>query len=91
MRRERSRWLYQLLYPLLMLWYGLIVAGLVAVVATWPERPIGSPADIPWWSHAIAAGLVVVSWAPVAAWVERHRPGRRRRHPGRRHVPDEAA
>ncbi|MFB9447042.1 sensor histidine kinase [Dactylosporangium vinaceum] len=71
MRRERSRWLYQLLYPLLMLWYGLIVAGLVAVVVTWPERPIGSPADIPWWSHAIAAGLVVVTWAPVAAWVER--------------------
>jgi hypothetical protein len=30
-------------------WYVFVVAGLVAVVATFPSRPISSLAEIPWW------------------------------------------
>ncbi len=66
-----GRWLYQALFPFLMLWYVFVVAGLAAVITTWPSRPIGSPADIPWWSHVIALAVVVVTWSPVAAHVER--------------------
>jgi two-component system NarL family sensor kinase len=69
-RSERNRWLYQILVPVLMIWYVFVVAGLVAVVATWPSRPIGSAAEIPWWSHAIALAVVVATWSPVAARVE---------------------
>jgi two-component system, NarL family, sensor kinase len=68
---ERSRGLYQILFPLLMIWYAFVVAGLVAVVVTFPSRPLGSLAEIPWWSHVIALAVVVVTWAPVAARVER--------------------
>lgn len=75
MRRERlssvlSGWLYRILFPFLMLWYVLVVAGLVAVVATWPDRPIGSLAEVPWWSHVIAFAVVVVTWSPVSAHVD---------------------
>jgi two-component system NarL family sensor kinase len=69
--RDRARGLYQLLFPLLMVWYGFAVAGVVAVAVTWPSRPIGDLAEIPWWSHLIAVALVVVTWVPVAAYVER--------------------
>jgi signal transduction histidine kinase len=70
-RPERSRWLYQLFVPFLMAWYVFVVAGLVAVVTTFPSRPIGSLAQIPWWSHAIALAIVVATWSPVASRVER--------------------
>ncbi|MET7423014.1 sensor histidine kinase [Dactylosporangium sp. NPDC005555] len=67
----RERWLYRVLFPFLMLWYVLIAAALVAVVTTWPDRPIATFAEIPWWSHVIAFAVVVVTWSPVAAHVER--------------------
>ena len=66
-----ARWLYRAFFPLLMIGYAFVVAGLVAVVVTWPSRPIGSPADIPWWSYAIAVVIVVVTWAPVSAQLDR--------------------
>lgn len=69
--RDRARRLYQLLLPLLMLWYVFVVAGVVAVVTTWPHRPIGGLAEIPWWSHAIALAVVVATWTPVTAHVAR--------------------
>jgi hypothetical protein len=63
--------LYQLFFPVLMIWYVFVVAGLTAVVTTWPSRPIGSLGEIPWWSHAIALAVVVLTWSPVARQVER--------------------
>ncbi|WP_250008662.1 histidine kinase [Actinoplanes sp. M2I2] len=66
-----ARRLYQLLYPFLLIWYALVAAGLVAVVATWPDRPIGSLDEIPWWSHAIALAVVAITWAPVSAYLDR--------------------
>jgi two-component system, NarL family, sensor kinase len=66
-----SRRLYQLLFPFLLLWYAVVVAGLVAVIATFPHRPIGSLDEIPWWSHAVAFAVVAVTWAPVSAWLDR--------------------
>ncbi|SHN47675.1 sensor histidine kinase [Cryptosporangium aurantiacum] len=74
MRSERTRAdrrLYQLLFPLLMLWYVFVVAGVVAVLATWGSRPLSSVGEIPWWSHAIATVVVVATWAPVSAQIER--------------------
>ncbi|MBM2616496.1 sensor histidine kinase [Actinoplanes sp. LDG1-06] len=72
MRSERAaRRLYQLLYPFLLIWYAFVVAGLVAVVTTWPQRPIGSLDEIPWWSHAIAFAVVAATWAPVSAHLDR--------------------
>jgi signal transduction histidine kinase len=41
------------------------------VVTTWADRPLGSLADIPWWSHAIAVAVVVATWAPVSAQLDR--------------------
>jgi two-component system, NarL family, sensor kinase len=41
-----NRRLYQLLYPFLLTWYALVVAGLVAAVTTVPRRPIGSLDEI---------------------------------------------
>lgn len=69
--RSETRWLYRAFLPLLMIGYAFVVAGLVAVVATWPSRPIGSPADIAWWSPAIAVVIVVLTWAPVSAQLDR--------------------
>ncbi|MDG4823955.1 sensor histidine kinase [Asanoa sp. WMMD1127] len=66
-----NRWLHQALLPLLTIAYAFVVAGLVAVVATWPSRPLGSPADIPWWSHVIALAVVVATWGPVTAQLDR--------------------
>ncbi|WP_250034984.1 hypothetical protein [Paractinoplanes maris] len=66
-----GRRLYQVLLPFLLLWYALVVAGLVAVVATFPDRPIGSLDEIPWWSHAIAFAVVALTWAPVSAHLDR--------------------
>ncbi|BCJ66428.1 sensor histidine kinase [Polymorphospora rubra] len=70
-RSVTSRWLYQVLFVLLMLWYAFVIAGLAAVVTTWPARPIATLADIPWWSHVIAFAVVLATWPPVAAQVER--------------------
>jgi two-component system NarL family sensor kinase len=69
-RPDLRRWLHQLLYPLLLIWYAFVVTGLVAVVATWPSRPIGALAEIPWWSHLIALVVVVLTWAPVSAQLD---------------------
>lgn len=74
MWRERAgvgQWVYQVLYRLLLLLYAGVVAGLCAVVVTWPHRPIASLADIPWWSHTIALVLVAVTWAPVSGQISR--------------------
>ena len=71
MRRDLSRWLHQLLFPVLMVWYVFVVGGLVAVVVTFPSRPIESLNEIPWWSHAIALVLVIGTWPFVAGRVER--------------------
>nr|WP_221374832.1 sensor histidine kinase [Actinoplanes polyasparticus] len=66
-----NRRLYQLLLPFLLIWYALVVTGLVAAVSTFPHRPIGSLDEIPWWSHAIAFAVVAATWAPVSAWLDR--------------------
>ncbi|MBU2665223.1 GAF domain-containing sensor histidine kinase [Actinoplanes bogorensis] len=66
-----ARRLYQLLYPFLLIWYAFVVAGLTAVATTWPQRPIGSLDEIPWWSHAIAIAVVAATWAPVSAFLDR--------------------
>ncbi|GAB2607230.1 hypothetical protein Aab01nite_02600 [Paractinoplanes abujensis] len=72
MRSEAAaRRLYQLLLPFLLIWYAFVVAGLTAVVTTWPQRPIGSLDEIPWWSHAIAFAVVAATWAPVSAHLDR--------------------
>ena len=72
MRSERAaRLLHQLLYPFLLIWYALVVAGLAAVVTTWPSRPIGSLDEIPWWSHALAIAVVAATWAPVSSFLDR--------------------
>jgi two-component system NarL family sensor kinase len=65
------RRLHQTLLPLLTISYAFVVAGLVAVVTTWSSRPIASLAEIPWWSHAIALGVVVVTWMPVTTQLDR--------------------
>jgi two-component system NarL family sensor kinase len=70
-RPDLSRWLHQLLWPALLLWYAFVVLGLVAVVTTWPSRPIGSLADIPWWSHTLALVIVVATWVPVSTQIDR--------------------
>ncbi|MBB2947089.1 signal transduction histidine kinase [Actinoplanes lutulentus] len=66
-----NRWFHQAFFPLLMIGYAFVVAGLTAVVTTWTARPLDSLADIPWWSHAIALAIVVATWAPVSGQLDR--------------------
>ncbi|GAA2374600.1 hypothetical protein Cme02nite_03780 [Catellatospora methionotrophica] len=65
------RRLHQALLALLTIGYAFVVAGLVAVVTTWPSRPVGSLADIPWWSHLVALVVLVATWAPVTSQLDR--------------------
>ena len=63
--------LHQALYRLLQLWYAGVVCGLVAVAATWPSRPVGSVAEVPWWAFAVAAVVIAATGAPVSRHLSR--------------------
>ncbi len=60
-------WSHRLLHALLVLGYALVVCGLVLFAATWPTRPIDSPAEVPWWAPVVGLVAVGLTWRPVDA------------------------
>ncbi len=62
-------WLQRLLYWLLLSWYGLSIVALVALMASWPSRPLTSFVQIPWWSLVLALALIAATYTTVSAYL----------------------